>query len=244
MERGESMRCRIRRFLPALVLAFAAAGPLAAAGFEIHDIQVTPAAPTFDDSVTITVAGTSDTPCFGVEGVDFAPRDIYVLFSPCSTVPPLQETPVHFSEEIGSLEPGRYRVRVAFGGTVVAEKEFRVGLAPISCIGSSTVCLHANRFQFNVTWAANGEEGVGQAIQLTGDTGAFSFFHPDNIEMLFKVIDGCALNDRYWVFATGLTNVQATLYVSDQVNGNSKTYSSPAGTPFAPIQDTAAFPCD
>ena len=48
---------------------------------------------------------------------------------------------------------------------------------------------------------------------------------------------------NHWFFAAGLTNVEVTMTVTDTYSGISKTYTNPAGTPFAPIQDTGTFPC-
>ena len=59
--------------------------------------------------------------------------------------------------------------------------------------------------------------------------------------MVVKVLNGCGLNQRYWVFAGGLTNVKVTLTVTDMSNNTVKVYTNPINTPFQPIQDTAAF---
>ena len=44
-----------------------------------------------------------------------------------------------------------------------------------------------------------------------------------------------------WVFAAGLTDVEVSLTITDQQTGSTRTYSNAQGTPFAPIQDTAAL---
>ena len=59
--------------------------------------------------------------------------------------------------------------------------------------------------------------------------------------MVVKVLNGCTFNQRYWVFAGGLTNVQVTMTVTDMTNATVKTYTNPLNTAFQPIQDTAAF---
>jgi hypothetical protein len=61
--------------------------------------------------------------------------------------------------------------------------------------------------------------------------------------MVVKAVAGCPLNDRYWVFAGGLTNVNVVMTVTDTQTGAVKTYINPQGTAFAPIQDTSAFTC-
>ena len=50
-----------------------------------------------------------------------------------------------------------------------------------------------------------------------------------------------AQQPAYWVFATGLTNVEVTLLVSDTETDTVETYINQLGVPFAPIQDTSAF---
>jgi hypothetical protein len=61
------------------------------------------------------------------------------------------------------------------------------------------------------------------------------------VETVVKVLDACSFNQRFWVYAGGLTNVQVTLTVTDTVKGVVKTYTNPQGTAFQPIQDTNAF---
>jgi hypothetical protein len=73
--------------------------------------------------------------------------------------------------------------------------------------------------------------------------GVFWFFSADNLEMLVKVIDGCALNGKYWVFYTAGTNVGLTVTVTDTLLGGSVTYQNPDLTPAAPVQDTSALSC-
>jgi hypothetical protein len=102
--------------------------------------------------------------------------------------------------------------------------------------------LSDGRFKVEATWRTpQGKAGVGQAVPLTGDTGYFWFFDPANVEVTVKVIDACLLNHRYWVFASGLTNVRVDLRITDTVSGKTKTYTNPPGTSFLPIQDTGAF---
>ena len=115
--------------------------------------------------------------------------------------------------------------------------------AAAACIAdAATLCLNSGRFQVRVAWATpDGRTGSGQAATLTGDTGYFWFFTSSNVEMVIKVVDGRAVNGKFWVFAGGLTNVNVTIAVTDTVTGASKTYVNPQGAAFAPIQDTSAF---
>ena len=117
--------------------------------------------------------------------------------------------------------------------------------AASTCVpDGTTLCLLDRRFQVRATWrTAAGASGQGQAVSLTPDTGYFWFFNAANVEMVTKVLDGCAAGGHFWVFAGGLTNVQVVMTVTDTTNGAPRVYNNPQGTAFAPIQDTSAFAC-
>ncbi len=117
------------------------------------------------------------------------------------------------------------------------------GSSPSPCVASATkLCLAGGRFGVQATYNA-GASGAGQAqaVKLTDDTGYLWFFDSSNVEAVVKVLDGCAANGRYWVFAGGLTNVNVALTVTDSQTSGTRAYTNPAGTAFQPIQDTAAF---
>jgi DNA-binding beta-propeller fold protein YncE len=115
---------------------------------------------------------------------------------------------------------------------------------PAACqVDATHLCLEGGRFRVEVAWRTpDGRSGPGHAVRLTEDSGYFWFFGAENVELLVKVLDGCALGGHHWVFAGGLTNVETTLTVTDTRTGAVRTYRNPQGTPFAPLQDTAAFP--
>jgi photosystem II stability/assembly factor-like uncharacterized protein len=106
----------------------------------------------------------------------------------------------------------------------------------------STICLGSGRFRVTVEWqvASQGTAGAGHARSLSVDGGAFWFFTPNNIELVVKVVDGRAFNERFWVFAGALTDVAYTLRVEDTVTGAAKTYANAQGT-LASLADTNAF---
>lgn len=62
--------------------------------------------------------------------------------------------------------------------------------------------------------------------------------------MLIKVLDGCALNDHFWVFYSAGTNVGLEVRVTDTVSGSVWTDINPDGRQAPPIADTAAFACN
>ena len=110
------------------------------------------------------------------------------------------------------------------------------------CGNDSTLCLLNGRFAVSATWrASDGSSGQGHAVSLTSDTGHFWFFGSNNVEVVVKVLDGCALSRKFWVFAGGLTNVNVVMTVRDVRTGTIRTYTNPINTAFQPIQDTSAF---
>ena len=117
--------------------------------------------------------------------------------------------------------------------------------APACQPDTHTLCLNGGRFAVSASFAVapEGPSTPAAAVPLTADSGYFWFFSPSNVEVVAKVLAGCVVNGNYWFFAGGLTNVRVDLLATDTVLGTSKTYSNPIGTPFQPIQDTAAFAC-
>lgn len=77
-------------------------------------------------------------------------------------------------------------------------------------------------------------------MPLTGDTGYFWFFNPANVEVVLKVLDGRALNDRFWVFYGALSSVEYELTVTDTQTGAVREYRNPSGR-LASSADTGEF---
>jgi hypothetical protein len=103
------------------------------------------------------------------------------------------------------------------------------------------LCLHDGRFRVEVEWKLpGGVSGEGRALPLGGDSGAFWFFGPENLELLVKVLDGRKVNGRFWVFFGALSDVEYTVEVTDAATGATRSYVNPRGT-MASRADTAAF---
>ena len=131
------------------------------------------------------------------------------------------------------------------GDTVVRSNIVRVDVASATgCLPDGmTLCLNGGRFQVTANWRTpDGNSGRGNAVALADDSGYFWFFGPNNVEVVVKALNACTQPaPRYWVFASGLTNVAVDLTVTDTKSGAVKTYSNPMGQAFQPIQDTGAF---
>jgi uncharacterized repeat protein (TIGR01451 family) len=140
------------------------------------------------------------------------------------------------------LGSGTFWQQVAAGADHVDEHTFVLDQEAACVAGDYTLCLNQGRFQVEAVWATTqGTSGRGRVMPLTDDTGYFWFFHPDNVEVVLKVLKGCPVNDRFWVFAGGLTNVDVEITVTDTETGDFQIYHNPQSTPFQPILDTDAF---
>lgn len=103
------------------------------------------------------------------------------------------------------------------------------------------LCLAGGRFQVEVLWRDfQGNQGTGQAVPLTSETGGFWFFDPSNVEVVVKVLDARAVNDAFWVFYGALSSVEYTITVVDTATGLSRRYFNPAGQ-LASAGDTRGF---
>lgn len=205
-------------------------------------LAIEPPAPTTGDEVTVRLR--SQCP-LGVEAPSRRGSVLRITTIPSLSLAPCHQDPVYeIPLWFGRLPAGDYAVVVVFDDGpgepyLVRTASFRVFPA-----AEESLALQAGRFRVRADWRTEGgRTGVAQAYPLTTDTGTFWFFSPGNLELTVKALDGCAVNGRYWFFASGLTNLGVTLHLEDTVTGQERLYEHPAGRPFAPILDTRAFPC-
>ncbi len=108
-------------------------------------------------------------------------------------------------------------------------------------VGFGVTCL-GERFRVSVDWQIpDGTQGHGRMRALTSDSAVSTFFDPQNVEIILKVLNACAVNNRYWVFAAGMTNVEYTLTVTDTQTGKTWSFDNPMNRPAPPVQDTLTF---
>lgn len=137
--------------------------------------------------------------------------------------------------------------------------------AAAPCVAdATTLCIDHQigdgRFQLTLTWntALNGgQTGDATAVPLASiglrRGGLFSFFDVTNPEVLVKVLDGCAINGRFWVFVAPTTTVGYELRVVDTLaafqGAEQEAYEyvviNTDGRDAPPVSDTGAFAtCD
>ena len=119
---------------------------------------------------------------------------------------------------------------------------------------ANTLCiddqLGDRRFKVKIdfsTTSGGGASGAAKAISLAekgiGRGGLFWFFSADNPELVVKVLNGCAVNDRFWVFCSAATDVGLTLTVTDTETGHTFVRTNPDHHPVDTVQATDALPC-
>lgn len=142
-------------------------------------------------------------------------------------------------------DPSNDTVDGAFSQTFASVAQFLnpTTTTPGVCTpGPSTLCLGSGgRFKVEATFDTGSQQGQAKVVKLTEETGYFWFFNSANVEAVVKVLNACGLNNRFWVFAGGLTDVRTVITVTDTKTGSAKTYTNPRGTPFQPVQDTSAL---
>ena len=117
-----------------------------------------------------------------------------------------------------------------------------------ACASAGVLCLRDERFEVSLHFGdpADGTPGIALTVDArSDDSGLFTFFDADNWELLVKVLDGCGLNDRFWVLAAATTDQAYTLRVADRDSGTVREYVNAPGRRSPAILDTDAFAtCD
>ena len=92
-------------------------------------------------------------------------------------------------------------------------------------------------------WTRNRQQtGAANVVRSgTNEAGLFTFFGPENWEILIKVLDGCAVNGHVWVFGAATTDLGYAIRVTDTATGTVRTYGSEPGLPGPAISDATAF---
>lgn len=82
-------------------------------------------------------------------------------------------------------------------------------------------------------------------IDYEAEPDTFHLFDEENQPLAIEIIDGCAINDHYWIFAAGLSGIPIQISVRDQLSGEESRQYLPAyelGKPVDAVFDPAALP--
>lgn len=102
--------------------------------------------------------------------------------------------------------------------------------------------LLGDRFELTLDWRdpRSGNTGTGTPIDLTDESALFWFFDESNPELAIKMVDGAVVNGRFWIFFTGLTDLELTLRILDTQTQIERIYrKEPFG--FLATSDLNAF---
>ena len=109
---------------------------------------------------------------------------------------------------------------------------------------STSLCLD-NRFSISAlfrTGAPGTAESQAHTVSIANPgSGLFWFFGSDNWEVMVKAINGCGLNNRYWIYTAATTDVFYRLTVYDIRAGAQKIYFNYPGPPAPAVTDSSAF---
>jgi hypothetical protein len=248
----------------AAALCLLAAGPLAAesagapgAGPPFGDateITIVPAAPTPEDVVMVVVESVWHDGCTpGFTGLDVQLGATGLRYVVTLTGGPSRNegcpaavTPFKVETSLGHVPEGTHEVVVQGRHRDLPDflVEFGVETFTVTaCAAPSELVLHGGRFRVEVSWTDfAGNEGAGHVVPGAGkESGLFWYFAPGNWELLFKILDACDLNGRWWVLGAAATNVRYTITVRDTQSGDVWTFENPMGNRSPAILDTDAF---
>lgn len=102
-------------------------------------------------------------------------------------------------------------------------------LASVAGLPASTVAAPLPNDMYATLELSRGD------VDLELEPGLLQFFDEENTPFALQVIDGCAINDHYWIFAAGLAAEAAPLTVVDRLSGQSQRIVIPAYEPGKPI---------
>ena len=107
------------------------------------------------------------------------------------------------------------------------------GLQPIAgaLCAPGTLCLLGGRFQVEVTFKVEGEEGTATPVPLAGtdQSGLFWFFTAGNKELAVKMVDARTLTGTFWFFDGTLSDLEFDIRVTDTTNEATKVYHHAPG---------------
>lgn len=215
---------------------------------DLRSIEIAPSRPTEQDVLSVAAFGDWSDGCLPeVDDLEVAGDTVRVFASTRSTICLQQITPFSLAATVGALAAGTYEVETWIADRRAdPEAEYELaGQRNLRVVPSTSRAITlGGRFRIEADWStAGGDSGSAQPLRgaVGADTAVLWFFEPSNTELLVKVLDGCGVNDRFWVFASAATDLGLSLEVTDLATGTTNTYTNDPGEAAAAITDTDAF---
>jgi len=195
------------------------------------------------------------------EDADFLPVSETVTFGGGVTGPRQVMIPILQDDEDEGVETVHVELSAPTGGAglgapsradvAILDDE---GLDDCDADDPLALCLgRGGRFKVQVSFRAPNDNSTGRGDKLplirevggeivpVLDSGLFTFFDPNNAELLVKVLNVCSFANRFWVFYAATTNVELTLTVTDTERQEVFFRSNPLGQTAETVLDTQAF---
>lgn len=223
----------------------------------LRTLSVHPSAPLTTDRIQVVASGIWADGCVPeLSQVEVEEDEVVVTTLTSGEICVQATTAYDVATTIGPLPAGTYELVVLVADELGLPAEQTPVLGSRSFTvrgGAATTAVLDGRFEVAVSYEDKG--GVpgtarvmtgalpsdSEVVSGSGETALFWFFSPDNTEMLVKVLDGCAINDRFWVFASAATDLAFTLTVTDLHTAEVRSYENFDGQPAVAINDTDAF---
>jgi hypothetical protein len=110
----------------------------------------------------------------------------------------------------------------------------------VLCSATSTrACVESNRFSLEV--ANSG--GFVPVATSSASSAVFYFSSSSNWEVVAKVLNGCGVNNKYWIFGAGATSLAYSLHVKDWVTLATASYNGAALCPIIDTGGIVGWPC-
>jgi hypothetical protein len=170
--------------------------------------------------------------------------DIQIRGECLASLPPGSTQSANFEVVLGPLLAGNYAVRIFGSGDLpLVVRPLKVGQQGTCVPSQSSLCLQRGRFRVRAIWNTGSDIGVAHAVHKTEESGYFTFFDRDNVELVVKILDGCnTFFNNYWLFTAGLTNLGVDLQVEDTATGHQRNVFNAPQTPYPTLLDTRALP--
>lgn len=195
----------------------------------------------------------------GFDGVLYLYRDAFDPANPLNHLVAASDNGaqgVHFSSFSNMVLTGNQSYYLVTAGSEPAAQGNFTSF--VSCTGATRILagdgampaydgrygeLRKGRFRISATWKNFADvTGNGTFVPLgSEDSGIVWFFTPASFELMIKIVDGCSLNNRYWVFLAALTNVEFHVTVYDTWTETTKVYDNTLGVSAAATTDINAF---
>jgi subtilisin family serine protease len=196
------------------------------------------------DKVTVRTPGFSPFPGTSAAAPHVAAIAALVLEkSPRLTLAQLREALTTTAIDIEQPGPDRNSGAGIVDGFAAVEKAFSLTPLPDCADTAPLLELLGGRFTAALAWrvAARGLQGCGRPIPISSQAGIYWFFAPGLPEVLVKIVDGCQVNGRHWIFVAGATSAEYELSVQDRQSGQSQLFRHAGGSLPVALRDAETF---